>query len=120
MSTPKAIDEINGVRDYQVMSSGHGSSYRFDGLDPDKPTLPNITLLAACIESINWELTADTIGGRAQIYRVSTKEIIDLGKAIGMARDYVAKHMVSLSSPEAANDLKLDKYRRSLKELFAV
>ncbi len=120
MNTPKAVDEINGVRDYQVMASGHGSSYRFDGLDPKRPTLPNITLLAACIESIHWELTADTIGGRAQIYRVSTKEIIDLEKAIGMVRDYVTEHIDSLSNPEATRALKLDKYQRSLRELFAV
>lgn len=68
-------------KDYQLMTSGHTSSYRFDGSDTNKPTLPNVTLLEAYTRGTEWEITADTIGGSAIIYEVSSGNKINLDQA---------------------------------------
>jgi hypothetical protein len=64
-----------GAREWVVMASGHGSSYRFGGADPNSPPpAPYQTLAEAIAAGRHWEGIADTIGGGAQVYNVRTKE----------------------------------------------
>ncbi|MBI2085463.1 MAG: hypothetical protein HYT71_03040 [Candidatus Aenigmarchaeota archaeon] len=86
MAKIATLYEVTGMKDFQVMASGHGSRFRFDGLDPDKPTLPNKTLVEAYLEGDRWVGIADTIGGQAQIYKASTGEIIGLENAADMIK----------------------------------
>src|SRR5215471_10361819 len=63
-------------REYVLKHSGHGSSFRFDGADPDAPPPPPyLTLSEAKAEAAHWASMACTIGGDAEIYNVRTKEI---------------------------------------------
>lgn len=62
-------------REWVVMSSGHGSKFRFDGGDGSQvPEGPYQTFDEARAEGIAWEMISDTIGGRACLYNVRTKE----------------------------------------------
>ena len=70
-----------GKKDYQVKYSGHGSKHRFDGNDPDKPTLPNVTLIEAYMKGRWWVRHVETIGGDAQIYNVPANETLNLDQA---------------------------------------
>lgn len=64
-------------REWVVMSSGHGSSFRFDGGDGSQvPEGPYQTFDEARADGIAWEMMSDTIGGRAQLYNVRTKETV--------------------------------------------
>lgn len=64
-------------REWVVMSSGHGSSFRFDGGDGSQvPEGPYQTFDEAKAEGIAWEMISDTIGGSAQLYNVRTKETV--------------------------------------------
>jgi hypothetical protein len=63
-------------REYVVMSSGHGSKYRFDeGDGTEVPEGPYMTLSEAKEAAGWWVSYADTIGGGAQIYNVRTRAI---------------------------------------------
>lgn len=65
-------------RDFVVLYSGHGSDFRFDGLDgTTAPAEPYKTLSEAVADARKWELTADTIGGRAKIQNMRTGEQFD-------------------------------------------
>jgi hypothetical protein len=57
-------------REYAVMSAGHGSGFRFDGPDPDRPTLPLLTRRAALADADRWVGHACTIGGAAIVVHV--------------------------------------------------
>ncbi len=114
MKTPTRFQEVASVQDYQFMASGHGSSYRFDGEDPHKPTLPNKTLLKTYMEGVKWEGQADTIGGRAQIYRVSTGETISLDEASKIIKGVITENIGHMLEPLTARGL----YKLSLEELF--
>ncbi len=105
MITLTRWQEVTDLRDYQVMSSGHGSSYRFDGLDPHKPTLPNKTLFEAFMEGVKWERTADTIAGRAQIYRNSTRETIALDEAAKTIKGAIVENIGTVLEPFTAHGL---------------
>jgi hypothetical protein len=62
-------------REWVVMSSGHGSKFRFDGGDGSQvPEGPYLTYDEAAAEGAEWESMADTIGGRACLYNVRTKQ----------------------------------------------
>lgn len=62
-------------REWTVMSSGHGSKFRFEGGDGTQvPEGPYLTFDEARADGIDWECTADTIGGRACLYNVRTKQ----------------------------------------------
>jgi hypothetical protein len=76
--TFRKLDEPQAdPREFVVMASGHGSSFRFDGPDPDQPPPgPYLTRAEADREAAHWESIADTIGGRAAIYNVRTKQIV--------------------------------------------
>ena len=51
--------------------------YRFENEPGDvAPPPPYLTLAEAQRDAAHWESTADTIGGRAQIYNVRTKQIV--------------------------------------------
>ncbi len=64
-------------REWVVMSSGHGSDFRFDGGDgKEVPAGPYLTFDEAREEGIAWELISDTIGGRACLYNVRTKQTV--------------------------------------------
>lgn len=65
------------AKEFAVKASGHGSAFRFDGSDPDSQTLPPVTLKEAVNECDEWVGIADTIGGRACIYHIPTKTIVD-------------------------------------------
>lgn len=81
MSTYEEVTEYQkegGKKDYQLMTSAHGSSYRFGGSDKNKPTLPNVTLTEAYMEGRYFVGCESTIGGCAQIYKVSTSEKFSL------------------------------------------
>lgn len=64
-------------RKYAVMSSGHGSEYRFDGPNPDKPPFPLLNLKDAVFDCRFWEGYACTIGGKASITNVKSEEKFD-------------------------------------------
>ncbi len=62
-------------REWVVMSSGHGSKFRFDGGDGTQvPEGPYQTFDEARAEGISWEMMSDTIGGQACLYNVRTKQ----------------------------------------------
>ena len=61
-------------RRYAVLASGHGSKFRFDGNNPDKPTFPLLTIEEAVAECYIWQGDACTIGGAAAIYDAITKK----------------------------------------------
>jgi len=62
-------------REWTVMSSGHGSKFRFDGGDgTEVPEGPYLTFDEARADGIDWECSADSIGGQAMLYNVRTKE----------------------------------------------
>lgn len=64
------------LREFVIMASGHGSSFRFDGPDGKvTPAAPYMTLSEARQAVWHWVGIADTIGGRAQVYNVRTKEV---------------------------------------------
>lgn len=64
-------------REWVVMSSGHGSAFRFDGGDGNQvPEGPYLSFDEAVGEGIAWELISDTIGGRAQLYNVRTNKTV--------------------------------------------
>jgi hypothetical protein len=75
LGTALASEYDRSRREWVVMSSGHGSKFRFDGGDGSQvPQGPYLTFDEARAEGIAWELTADTIGGRACLYNVRTKQ----------------------------------------------
>lgn len=51
-----------------------GQSFVFDHTGKEVPSGPYLTYDEATREALGWELTADTIGGMAQIYNVETGE----------------------------------------------
>ena len=60
-------------RAFVLATSGHGSSFRFDGTDPNKPPPPPyMTEREAELAAGSWESYADTIGGRAEVIDVRT------------------------------------------------
>jgi hypothetical protein len=62
-------------REWTVMFSGHGSKFRFEGGDgTEVPAGPYLTIDEARADGIDWECSADTIGGRACLYNVRTKK----------------------------------------------
>lgn len=71
------------AREFAVKSSAHGSSFRFDGRDPDNPTLPPLTLGEAVKNCYDWVGIADTVGGRAVIYHIPTKMTFGYKSIIG-------------------------------------
>jgi len=66
-------------QDFLVLYSQHGSEFRFEGLDgaTTPPAEPYKTLSRALADAQRWELTADVIGGRAQIMNMRTGERFD-------------------------------------------
>lgn len=56
-------------REYAVVYSAHGSRYRFDG-DPDIPPAELLTKQEADKAAVDWECTADTVGGGAIVIHV--------------------------------------------------
>lgn len=50
-------------RDYAVRYSGHGSPFR-----PKRPVF-NLSLSEATKQAEQWEILADTIGGRAEVVK---------------------------------------------------
>lgn len=75
LGTSLASEYDRSRREWVVMSSGHGSKFRFDGGDGTQvPEGPYLTFDEARAEGIAWEMTADTIGGRACLYNVRTKQ----------------------------------------------
>lgn len=66
------FDELS--RDWTVMSSGHGSAFRFEEGDGHQPPSRDnlLTRREAYLSGYYWEGIADTIGGRAQLYNVAT------------------------------------------------
>jgi len=70
-------------REYAVMSSGHGSAFRFDGPDPARPPRPLLTRRAALADALRWCGIADTIGGAAVVVYVPSGRRFDpLGRRI--------------------------------------
>lgn len=68
-----AAEHDRSKRIWVVQYSGHGSKFRFDGTNPDEvPEGPYLTYDEAKRDALGWELTADTIGGAAQLYNVET------------------------------------------------
>lgn len=61
-------------RRYATMSAAHGSGFRFDGKDPDKPQFPLVGLEQAVLDCDRWIGHADTIGGNACVYDVKKGE----------------------------------------------
>ncbi|MBI3413413.1 MAG: hypothetical protein HY051_05035 [Candidatus Aenigmarchaeota archaeon] len=112
------FQEVARSEDYQVMSSGHGSSYRFDGKDPDKPTLPNKTLLETYRIAIDWELHADTIGGRARIYKVSTGETISIDNASKIIEGAIIEKLGAIPEYLSGYEIYEEAYKPLLEELF--
>jgi len=63
------------AREWVVMSSGHGSKFRFDeGDGTEVPQGPYLTLEEAKAEASQWCSIADTIGGDAQLFNVRTRQ----------------------------------------------
>lgn len=62
---------------YAVMSSGHGSGYRFDGPNPDKPPFPLLNLKDAVFDCRFWGGYACTIGGKAGIINVKSGKTVN-------------------------------------------
>jgi len=60
------------ARAYSVVASGGGSSYRFDGPDPERPPLPLVSLREAREQADWWNGHADTIGGDALVVHIPT------------------------------------------------
>lgn len=71
------------ARDWLVQSSGHGSDFRFDEGDGSAVPVRDyyLTVDEASFDAISWELTADTIGGRAQLYNVTTGDVSRPGQS---------------------------------------
>ncbi|HMW92820.1 MAG TPA: hypothetical protein PKE54_22515 [Candidatus Obscuribacter sp.] len=65
------------IREWLVQSSGHGSAFRFDEGDGSAVPVRDyyLTVDEATHDAISWEVSADTIGGRAQLYNVSTGDV---------------------------------------------
>jgi hypothetical protein len=64
-------------REFVVMYSGHGSHMRYENEPGDQPPPPPyLTLSEAQYDAERWELTADTIGGRAQVVNVRTGKTV--------------------------------------------
>jgi len=59
------------------MASGHGSAFRYDGSDPDRPTIL-LTREEALAKALWWVRHADTIGGQAKVIHVPTGEEISM------------------------------------------
>jgi hypothetical protein len=71
----KLLEEeyVRSAREWVVMSSGHGSNFRFSGTDGTQvPPGPYMTRAEAVDDCAYWESYADTIGGAAQLYNVRT------------------------------------------------
>ena len=71
------------TREWLVQSSGHGSEYRFDEGDGSAVPVRDyyLTVDEATYDAISWEASADTIGGRAQLYNVSTGDVKEPGQS---------------------------------------
>lgn len=61
-------------RDHAIMTSGHGSLFRFDG-EGGQPIL--ITRRSAIRAARRWESIADTIGGQARVVNLVTGIVIE-------------------------------------------
>jgi len=72
----KAINE--NAREFAIKTSAHGFSFRFDGNDPNKPTLSPLSFQEAYGEAIQWEIIADTVGGLAELYHIPTGKTTNL------------------------------------------
>jgi hypothetical protein len=64
-------------REFVVMYSGHGSAYRYENEPGDQPPPPPyLTLSEAQYDAREWESSACTIGGGAQIVNVRTGQTV--------------------------------------------
>ncbi len=77
LSTSLKAEHTRSERVWEVKYSGHGSSFRHSGANPDAPVRgPHLTLDEARVDAVNWEGIADTIGGAAILYNVRTQATI--------------------------------------------
>lgn len=73
LSASLKAEYARSERVWEVQYSGHGSDFRHSGADPDSPPRgPHLTLDEARIDAGGWVVSADTIGGAAQLYNVKT------------------------------------------------
>ena len=75
LESPQLIDAIrDNSEEFQLMYAAYSSacSYRFDGGNPDKPTLPSLSFRDAMKKSSEDESRWDSIGLQTKIYHKPT------------------------------------------------
>lgn len=72
------VEHKRSRRIWVVKYSGNGGTFHFDSSGPDQvPPGPYLTYDEAKRDAQGWELTADTIGGMAQLYNVETGDTVN-------------------------------------------
>jgi len=69
-------------REFTIISSGHGSRFRYDGLDPKNPPPPEtwMTQTEAEEKVQDLELNGDTIGLRCLVVHAPTHRLVPSGE----------------------------------------
>lgn len=91
------------TRAYAVLTSGHGSSYRYDGIDPSVPTRL-VDRERAFLRADHWVGHADTIGGRALVEDVRTGDLFEPQGMLPEAGRQITTLRASIGVPPWASD----------------